>query len=402
MGAGWWVAAILLIVIVIQFIAYKRMKEQLRSGAAKAARLNNKLAATTRELSEVNARRRKLLSASTQALIIVENDFKISSANKVAKRLFGKLTKGSSLMAWTRQYQLQELVEQTLQGKKASPSYIHFNQRTLEVHARSIKTIDQIVAVALAIHDVTELQHLSRARRDFVINISHELRNPIASLKLLTETLLNGGLEEKELATDLVVKMTAQVETLSQLAQEVLDLSLIESGRMPLKMSSQPLRDIVKIQTDRLMPQIEYKNLSLTVDIPDDMTVLVDETMIGRVISNLVHNAIKFTSTGGITISACKSNGAAANETKQSEGEWITVQVADTGIGIPPDELSRIFERFYKVDQARNRQYSGTGLGLAIAKHIVEAHGGHIWVKSSGRGSQFYFNLPTEEQAAET
>jgi two-component system phosphate regulon sensor histidine kinase PhoR len=300
-------------------------------------------------------------------------------------------------MAWTRQYQLQELVEQTLQGQKAPPIYLHFGQRTLEVHARSIKTIDQIVAVALAIHDVTELQHLSRARRDFVTNISHELRNPIASLKLLTETLLNGGLDDKEFAADLVGKMTTQVETLSQLAQEVLDLSLIESGRMPLKMSTYSLRQIAQTQTDRLLPQIEHKNLSLTLDIPDDVRVLVDETMAGRVISNLVHNAIKFTTTGGITISAHKTNGDNGVKNKQSDGEWVTVQVADTGVGIAPDELPRIFERFYKVDQARNRQTSGTGLGLAIAKHIVEAHGGRIWATSTSRGSEFFFTLPSEE-----
>src|SRR5262245_1851712 len=143
MAVGWWVATILLIIIVGQFVANKRLKEQLRDQAAESARLNNKLSAMTRALSEVNARRKKLLSASSQVLIIFESYFKISSANKVAKRLFGKLIKGSTLMAWTRQYQLQELVEQTLQGEKVPPIYLHFNQRTLEVHARSIKTIDQ-------------------------------------------------------------------------------------------------------------------------------------------------------------------------------------------------------------------------------------------------------------------
>src|SRR5262245_32388841 len=246
MVAGWWVAVILLIIVVVQIVSYKRLKEQLRQQTAESARLSNKLSSTNRELFEVNARRKKLLSASTQALIIVESDFKISSANKVAKRVFGKSAKGSTLMSWTRQYQLQELVEQTLQGQKVSPVYLHFNGRTLEVHARSIKTADQVVAVALAIHDVTELQHLSRARRDFVTNISHELRNPIASLKLLTETLLNGELDDKEFAVELISKMNTQVETLSQLAQEVLDLSLIESGRMPLKMSSHPLKEIAQ------------------------------------------------------------------------------------------------------------------------------------------------------------
>jgi two-component system, OmpR family, phosphate regulon sensor histidine kinase PhoR len=401
MVAGWWIAIFLLVLVVIQGVAYKRLKDQLRRQTAESARLSNKLSSTTRELFELNTRRKKLLSASTQALIIVEGDFRISSANKVAKRLFGKSAKGSTLMSWTRQYQLQELVEQTLQGQKVSPVYLHFHGRTLEVHARSIKAADQVVAVALAIHDVTELQHLSRARRDFVTNISHELRNPIASLKLLTETLLNGGLDDKEFALELISKMTTQVETLSQLAHEVLDLSLIESGRMPLKMSSHALKEIAQTQTERLLPQIEHKNLSLTLDISDDITVLADETMVGRVITNLVHNAIKFTSQGGITLSAYKTDGNTLAKDKQAEGEWITVQVSDTGLGIAPDELPRIFERFYKVDQARSRQSSGTGLGLAIAKHIVEAHGGHIWAKSNGRGSHFYFTLPTEEDVPE-
>jgi len=199
----------------------------------------------------------------------------------------------------------------------------------------------------------------------------------------------------------LISKMMTQVYTLSQLAQEVLDLSLIESGRMPLKMSSHALKEIAQTQTERLLPQIEHKNLSLTLDIPDDITILADETMVGRVITNLVHNAIKFTSQGGITVSAYKTDSAILAKDQQAEGEWITVQVSDTGLGIAPDELLRIFERFYKVDQARSRQSSGTGLGLAIAKHIVEAHGGHIWAKSNGRGSHFYFTLPTEERVPE-
>jgi two-component system phosphate regulon sensor histidine kinase PhoR len=120
--------------------------------------------------------------------------------------------------------------------------------------------------------------------------------------------------------------------------------------------------------------------------------------MVGRVVTNLLHNAIKFTDEGGVKVSARRSNGDgdAANG-KKTEGTWVTVSVADTGVGIGPDELPRLFERFYKIDRSRHRQDAGTGLGLAIAKHIVEAHGGHIWAESDGNGATFLFTLPAED-----
>jgi two-component system, OmpR family, phosphate regulon sensor histidine kinase PhoR len=271
------------------------------------------------------------------------------------------------------------------------------------VHARSIRgrskeAKKEPVAVALAIHDVTELQRLSRARRDFVTNISHELRTPLASLQLLTDTLLNGALDDRDMAFNLVNKIVAQLDTLNQLAQELLDLSLIESGQAPLKLDAYPLRIIVQAQVNQLLPQAERKNLNLKVDIPEDINVLADETMIGRVITNLIHNGIKFTETGGITVSAQRLNGTTSSDEGSTAEDWIMISVSDTGIGIPPDEISRIFERFYKIDRARNRKQAGTGLGLAIAKHIVEAHGGRIWAESNGKtGTIFHFTLPPEE-----
>jgi len=399
MTLAWWVAAALALAIVIQVIYYRRTKTDLKQVTTEMVNLRRRLSETRRELAEVNARRKKLLSASTQGLIIIEEDFKISSANKVAKRLFGKLRKGTTLMAWTRQHQLQELVEQTLRGEKLPPMYVNWEDRYLEARARYIKENKQIVAVALAVHDVTELQQLSRARRDFVTNISHELRTPLASLQLLTDTLLNGALDDKTVAARLVIKIAAQVDTLAQLAQEVLDLSMIESGKVPLRMSSHSLQEIIQRQIDRLLPQADRKNIRLQSDVTGDIMVLADDTMVGRVLTNLIHNAIKFTDKGGITISACQTNGDSPllDDPPEDEG-WITVGVADTGKGIAPDELPRIFERFYKIDPSRNRRDSGTGLGLAIAKHIVEAHGGQIWADSVyGTGATFYFTLPTEE-----
>lgn len=393
---AWSVAVVLLVVVIVLALVLRRLKNQLRQEQLELARLRNRLSFMQNELAELNARRKKLLSASTEALLIVEKDFSISSANKVARRLFDKKPKkGDTLMTWTRQHHLQELVEKTLEGEKMPLVHFSLNERNLAVRARTIKQHKQIVAVALSIHDVTEFQRLTRTRRDFVANVSHELRTPVASIQLLAETLLKGALNDKKIAPRLVEKIALQGELLSQLAQELLDLSLIESGQAPLKLSLYPLLEIAKAQVERLLPQAERKNLKIQLDIPEQVTVLVDQTMIGRVLGNLLHNAVKFTETGQITIASDPATIAA----DEAGDAWITVSVADSGIGIPPQEIGRIFERFYKIDQARDRKKAGTGLGLSIARHVVEAHGGRIWAASDGlHGATFYFTLPVEEK----
>lgn len=391
---SWILSGILLLLLVIVFVFYQRVKAQLRQEQTETARLHNRLQVMQDELDEVNSRRKKLLSASTQALMIVESNYTISNANKVARHLFGKPDRETTLMAWTRQRQLKELVDQVFEGKKMPRLYFNVGERSLEARARAIKEKKKVVAVAVAIHDVTELQRLSRARREFVTNISHELRTPLASIQLLTDTLLNGALEDHDKALELVSKIAGQVDVLSQLARELLDLSLIESGQMPLKMGSYPLQEITQTQIDHLLPQAERKHIALTMEIDDELKVLADETMLGRVITNLLHNAIKFTDSGSVTISAQLSNGdAPAIPTAEPPTQWVTISIADTGIGISPDDLPRIFERFYKVDPARSSKKAGTGLGLAIAKHIIEAHGGRIWAESSGQGSIFHFTV---------
>lgn len=393
---GWWLAGVLLLTLVVLYYRYRQTTNALREEQTEVLNLLSQLTDAKQELADVKARRKKLLSASTEGLIIIEHDFTISSANKQARRIFGKPGKDVTLMGWTRQRQLHELVASTLAGEKMPSLYVNYDDLMLEANARAIKEAKEVVAVALAVHDITRVEQLSRARRDFVTNISHELRNPLASIQLLTDTLLNGGLDDNAMAQDLVLKIATQVDTLSQLAQEVLDLSMIESGKVPLKMSSHLLCDVVQQQVDRFVPQAERKNLSLTVDIDKKMTVLVDDRMIGRVISNLIHNAIKFTEKGGVTISVTKLDDKAPAE-RSRNGEWAKVSVLDSGVGLAPDEISRIFERFYKVDRARNRQESGTGLGLAIARHIVEAHGGKIWAESDvSSGACFSFTIPTE------
>jgi two-component system phosphate regulon sensor histidine kinase PhoR len=191
---------------------------------------------------------------------------------------------------------------------------------------------------------------------------------------------------------------------MTQMVEELLELSRIESGRMPLRLLPTPISGIVNPPVERLSPQAKRADLTLEVDLPEGLVVLSEQERIQQVVTNLVHNAIKFTPAGGrISISGrmieVGTDGQPASDLYGLEpetipsGAWVVLSVQDTGIGIPAEDLDRIFERFYKTDRARSS--GGTGLGLAIAKHIVQAHGGQIWARSrEGQGSIFHFALP--------
>ncbi len=237
----------------------------------------------------------------------------------------------------------------------------------------------------LLFRDLTRQRQIETMRRDFISNVSHELRTPLAALKALTETLQGGALEDPPAAHRFLEQMETEVDSLSLMVSELLELSRIESGRVPLNLASTKPIDIVTPAFERLCLQAERAGLTLTVDCPENLPpVLADVTRVQQVVVNLLHNAIKFTPSGG------KVN-LRANALDQER--VVLFCVTDSGIGIAAEDLARIFERFYKVD--RSRATSGTGLGLAIARHLVEAHGGRIWAESEvGKGSTFYFTIP--------
>ena len=235
----------------------------------------------------------------------------------------------------------------------------------------------------LLFQDMTRQRQIETMRRDFISNVSHELRTPLAALKALTETLQGGALEDPPAAHRFLEQMETEVDSLSLMVSELLELSRIESGRVPLNLIPTRPIDIVTPAFERLSLQAERAGLILTIECPDDLPpVLADVTRVQQVVVNLLHNAIKFTPLGGqVTVRA------------DQQDHVVQFTVTDTGIGIAAEDLPRIFERFYKVD--RSRATSGTGLGLAIARHLVEAHGGRIWVESEvGKGSTFYFTIP--------
>ncbi|MGI8422876.1 MAG: sensor histidine kinase [Chloroflexota bacterium] len=236
----------------------------------------------------------------------------------------------------------------------------------------------------LVLQDVTELRRTDTVRREFVGNVSHELRTPLASLKALIETLEEGALDDPLASRDFLAQMHVEVDSLTQLVQELLELSRIESGQAELRRESVPPPALLHAAERRLRRQAERVGIALAVQVEDGLpAVHADSQLVERVLLNLVHNALKFTLCGGsVTLRA----------SHHPDGVCLSVQ--DNGIGIPAADLDRIFERFYKVD--RSRASRGTGLGLAIAKHILQAHEGRIWAESEGegKGATLRFVLP--------
>lgn len=242
------------------------------------------------------------------------------------------------------------------------------------------------------LQDLTHVRRLETVRRDFISNLSHELRTPLAGLKALVDTLRGGAIKDRSAAKRFLKRMDIEVDTLTQMVEELLELSRIESGQAPLRLAPTSVAELVIPPVDRLRPQAERAGLEITVLLPPELPpVVADPDRARLVLTNLVHNAVKFTPPGGrITVAAEPAGDAPSRWSGIGE---VTVSVQDTGVGIPVGDLPRIFERFYKADRARSG--GGTGLGLAIAKHIVQGHGGRIWAESSeGQGSTFHFTLP--------
>ena len=231
--------------------------------------------------------------------------------------------------------------------------------------------------------DLTRIRQLEVIRRDFVSNVSHELRTPLTSLKLITETLQAGTIKDPAEEKMFVDRMDGEVDNLTQIVEELLELSRIESGRVPLEKQWIKPYELLKEICDRMQLQAKRAGLILSYQCDENLPkTFIDPIRLGRVLVNLIHNAIKFTPPGGhIDASAYREN------------ENIIFFVKDTGVGIPQKDLERIFERFYKTDASRSNH--GTGLGLSISKHIIETHGGKIWAESTPtQGSKILFNIP--------
>ncbi len=392
----WIISVFSVILITGLYVLYRRERAMRKAMSGDLTATTAQLAQLKKQLEQLHTRHLTLIATDTDVIIELDAAQRIVQVNQAARRIFGDPEPEANLVAWVQNHQLAEIATQTLSKKLDIVHQFWYNQYVFQVRATPIEINGALQGATLLLKDVSELQRLGRARRDFVANISHDLRTPIAGIRLVTETLLNGAFKDPKMAPHLAQKILEETEMLQQINQELMDLSLIESGRMPLKLVGCNLTKRVKKAVKRLSDAAERKNIALVIDLPQKIRVLADKGMLARVLTNLIHNAIKFTEQGQVRISA----------RLDTDDSMVCVMISDTGVGMSSQEQSRIFERFYKIDEARSREFedegksrrSGTGLGLAIARHIVEAHGGEIWTESIlGKGSTFYFTLPLEE-----
>jgi two-component system phosphate regulon sensor histidine kinase PhoR len=336
--------------------------------------------------SVVEAERARLaavLDRMTDGVLIADSSGQIEFANPAIERLFETQNAvGRRVVEVLRQHQLVEAWQRSRESGEAQEESVEIpaRRRFLQLVVLPDRQTDGSL---LMVQDLTRVRRLETVRRDFISNVSHELRTPLASLKALTETLRDGALDDPKAAARFLGRIETEVDALTQMATELLELSRIESGQVPLELKAVPAAALLLSAIERMRAQVERAGLEIRIDSTQDMTgVRADPTRLEQVLVNLIHNAIKFTRPGGEMILAT-----------ETEAEFVRFSVRDSGVGIPAEDLERIFERFYKADRARSG--GGTGLGLSIARHIVEMHGGKIWAESrEGQGSTFFFTIP--------
>jgi two-component system phosphate regulon sensor histidine kinase PhoR len=330
-----------------------------------------------RQIQELMNERTKLaaiLFNMSDGVILVNARGDVTLINPTAQKMFSyglEANEGESLIEVVRQHQILELWQETVRTGKSQSTIIETS-----LDKENIQVISSLLGavlpgeVLLLFQDLT-LRKLETVRKDFVSNISHELRTPLASLKALSETLQGGALQDPKVSKKFLQQMDVEIDNLNQMVMELLELAKIESGKVPFEKKIVTVAEVINRPIERMRLQAERSGLSIESRMEGELpSVQVDLPRIQQVLINLIHNAIKFTPPGG-KISIVMSR----------ENELILFRIADSGIGIPANELERIFERFYKSD--RSRSGGGTGLGLSISRHIIEAHGGKIWAKGA-------------------
>jgi two-component system phosphate regulon sensor histidine kinase PhoR len=338
------------------------------------------------DLGSQNARLATVLEQLTDGVLIVDAQGSIQFANPAAQKLFETSSvTGHSVTEIVRNHQLVDAWRRCQQTREVQSESVELPARRQFLQLIAIPDTHASGSLLL-VQDLTRVRRLETVRRDFISNVSHELRTPLASLKALTETLQSGALADPEAGPRFLGRISTEVDALTQMAQELLDLSRIESGQVELNLAPLAPKSLLLSAADRMRMQAERAGLKLSLHYDEDLpSIRADKSRLEQVLVNLIHNAVKFTKPGGeITLEAESGEGG------------VRFAVRDTGVGIPAESLTRIFERFYRVD--RSRTGSGTGLGLSISKHIIEAHGGRIWAEGEeGRGSIFQFVIPASQ-----
>jgi len=364
--------------------------------------LNQTAAHLEREIRLLSSERNRasaILRSMVEGVAVVDAQERLVFCNRAFSEILNlqsATSEGSPLIEVVRSSDLLGLIRRALRGEEGLQSDMAMGivqTQNFSVTAAPVKALesdrsgpaDKPSGAVVVLHDVTELRRLERVRQDFVANVSHEFKTPLTAIQGFAETLLAGALDDPKNNRRFLEIIREHAARLARVTDDLLKLARIEAGKLELEFFPVGLHDLIESCTETTLLKASRKKISFEVEAPEGIPpIRGDASLLHDVLQNLLDNAIQYTPAGGrIKLEASVGTNDA------------TVTIADSGIGIPLADQERIFERFYRVDAARSREAGGTGLGLSIAKHVVEAHGGRLWVESAvGRGSKFSFSIP--------
>jgi len=340
-----------------------------------------------------------ILASMTEGVVAVDREQMVLHMNAEAERIFDRRSiqcVGAPVWKIIRNPEILDMLEATLdtgleqEREMLIPSSGGAPVRRMEVRVAALRQGDgERGGAVMVFHDVTRLRHLESVRRDFVANVSHEIKTPVASIRGMVETMLDDREMDPDTQTRFLQRVFAQTRRMGRLIDDLLALSRFEDDELPLRRDRIDMRRTIEEAVEQIQPAAQKKELCLVAELPSDESfpVEADQEALRLVFDNLLSNAVRYTPEGGrVTVSLKKV------------GKQVWSEVSDTGIGIEEEHLDRIFERFYRVDKARSRELGGTGLGLSIVKHITARLGGGVLVQSRvGEGSSFRVHLPLAE-----
>jgi two-component system phosphate regulon sensor histidine kinase PhoR len=343
--------------------------------------------------AQIQAQQQAVFNSMMEGVLVLDASNHIQLVNQSLQRLFSLNddVRGRTIIEAFRLQELAELVRQlplqrTMQGFTLELPGL--DERWVEVNAAAVLDREGVQHGAILVfHDLTRIKHLERTRQEFVANVSHELRTPLSLIKGFVETLLEGARNEPEKCARFLQTIEKHTDRLTFLIEDLLTISRLESGQILMNLQRVNLHEETHRVVEDLRARALEKNVALENAVPTDLTARADADRLQQVLTNLVENAIKYGRSDGRVVIGGQPRGVGR----------IELWVQDDGPGIPPESRERVFERFYRVDRARSREKGGTGLGLSIVKHIVQAHGGEVWLKSElGAGTTFFLTLPQE------
>ena len=388
---------ILTIVVLAAAVAlhfwWRRRYAQLRTEWVQESRsLEEAQRRLREEAAQTEAEQQALFNSMAEGVLILNQSGHVQLVNRSLQEFFGLKADVQWVKTIMEAFRLQELAEVTRrlpQERIVQEQEIELpgvRRRWLEVNAAAVFDREGTQhGSILVFHDLTRLKQLESTRQEFVANVSHELRTPLSLIKGFVETLLDGARNDPELSVRFLRTIEKHTDRLTFLIEDLLTVSRLESGQIVMNLNEVGLREEVAHVMEDLQARAADKNVTLQNKVPGELRARADIDRLQQVLFNLIENAIKYGRSEGSVVVGAESNSKGMAEL------WVK----DDGPGIPAEAKERIFERFYRVDRARSRETGGTGLGLSIVKHIVQAHGGEVWVRSEfGQGAVFYFTLP--------